>query len=358
MSIPAILYCLLFIFATASGFTHRTARLFEARYALAATSVGKLALFGGGLTATVDIFDSSSNSWSTAKLSQPRSYLTATSVSNLALFASGIGENGYSNMVDIFDLSSNTWRTARLSQARFLLGSASVGQKAFFFGGINNGTSGSFSNVVDIFDDNTKSWSTTTMSNRRVVYNAATSVGDLVLIWGAIENGIPSPVEIYNVKSDLWVTNWNWKQDGTQFCSAATTVGRFAIFAGCYNSSASTDSVHIFDSSSYEWSRATLSQEYDLPAAVSVGNDIVLIGGGNNPRIDMFNLSSNSWSTVPLSETRISMASTSVDHLALFGGGYYASDVVDIYEFPSSSARQLLSAKLPIVCLLLCLVAC
>lgn len=358
MTARAISYCLLLIVATASAFTHSTARLFEARYALAATSVGNLALFGGGLTATVDIFDSSSNSWTTARLSQPRSYLTATSVANFALFAGGITEGGVSNVVDIFDSSSNSWTTAMLSQPRAYLGSTSIGQKAFFIGGAYNVSNGALSNAVDIFDANTKSWSTTTMRNRRVVYSAATSVGDLVLIWGYTENLPNSPVEIYNVKSNLWVTNWNWKQDGTLYCTVATSVGEFAIFAGCQSSSGKTNSVHIFDSSSYEWSKATLSQEYDLPAAVSVGNKIALIGGGSNPQIDMFNLSSNSWSTVPLSETRSSMAATSVGNLALFGGGYYASDVVDIYEFQELSlGMQLSPVNALIVALLLFLIA-
>src|SRR5688500_10668651 len=66
-------------------------------------------------------------------LSQARNYLAATSVGNLALFGGGSG----SNRVDIFDASSNTWRTATLSQARSGLAAASAGNLALFAGGFN-----------------------------------------------------------------------------------------------------------------------------------------------------------------------------------------------------------------------------
>lgn len=53
---------MLFIFATASGFSLRAATLSQARYVLAATSVGNYALFAGGYDGdnpsnVVDIFD-------------------------------------------------------------------------------------------------------------------------------------------------------------------------------------------------------------------------------------------------------------------------------------------------------------
>jgi hypothetical protein len=73
-----------------------TAQLSEGRTILAATSVGSLAMYAGGLSSktsyasrTVDIYDVATGLWSTAQLSVARFGLSATSVQTLALFAGG-----------------------------------------------------------------------------------------------------------------------------------------------------------------------------------------------------------------------------------------------------------------------------
>jgi hypothetical protein len=81
--------------------TWSTARLSVARYSLAATSVGNVAVFAGGQTRdtydgrsdVVDFYNSETGTWTTAQLSVGRSYLAATSVGNVAFFAGGIGSN-------------------------------------------------------------------------------------------------------------------------------------------------------------------------------------------------------------------------------------------------------------------------
>ncbi len=88
----------LFGAAQAQG-TWSTARLSVARCCLAATSLGNVSFFAGGLAGggsftgpsrAVDIYDSGTNTWLTAQLSVARAYLAATSVGNVAIFAGGI----------------------------------------------------------------------------------------------------------------------------------------------------------------------------------------------------------------------------------------------------------------------------
>ncbi len=71
--------------------TWSTARLSVARTQLAATSVGNVAIFAGGLVGpnAVDLYNSASGTWSTAQLSVGRYDLSATSVGNVAIFAGG-----------------------------------------------------------------------------------------------------------------------------------------------------------------------------------------------------------------------------------------------------------------------------
>ncbi len=49
---------------------------------------------GGGRSNAVDLYNSTSGTWSTAQLSVARDGLAATSVGNVAIFAGGLGGNG------------------------------------------------------------------------------------------------------------------------------------------------------------------------------------------------------------------------------------------------------------------------
>jgi hypothetical protein len=72
---------------------------------ITATSVdNRYAFFAGGvLSNVVDIFDSLSGMWNTTTLSQARWYLAATSLGNLAFFGGGLtGGNQPFNVVDKF----------------------------------------------------------------------------------------------------------------------------------------------------------------------------------------------------------------------------------------------------------------
>jgi len=79
-------------------------------------SVGHLALFAGGQyinnppVATVDVYDSLTGLWSTTQLSVPRTSMAATAVGSMAMFAGGVqleGTSGFaSNVVDIYTATS------------------------------------------------------------------------------------------------------------------------------------------------------------------------------------------------------------------------------------------------------------
>jgi hypothetical protein len=89
--------------------------------------------------------------WNTTTLSQARSALAATSLGNLAFFGGG-QTNGKqsSNVVDIFNSTSQTWSNSTLIQARYWLASTLSTNKIFFGGGRNS--SNMYSDAVDIFE--------------------------------------------------------------------------------------------------------------------------------------------------------------------------------------------------------------
>jgi hypothetical protein len=110
-------------------------------------------------------------------LSQPCCSLAATSVGNLVLFGGGLISTGFSNVVDVFNWFTNTWTTATLSETRAELAATSAGNRYALFGG---GYNGSESNVVDIFDSLTRKWSVRRLSQARG-FLAAASLGSLAL---------------------------------------------------------------------------------------------------------------------------------------------------------------------------------
>jgi len=90
------------LYNSASG-TWSTAQLSVARFDPFATSAGNVAIFAGGWvysqhTATVpfnavDLYNSASGTWSTAQLSVARWFLAATSIGSVAIFAGGFAGN-------------------------------------------------------------------------------------------------------------------------------------------------------------------------------------------------------------------------------------------------------------------------
>ena len=326
-----------------------TATLSQARYLLAATSVGNYALFGGGhgggdvggyanVSNAVDIFNGTTGQWTTATLSEARCYFAATSVGHYALFAGGYRQAWVSDRVDIFNASTGQWTTAALSRARDRLAATSVGNFAIFGGGYEGGAT---SNRVDIFNASTGQWTTAALSQARGCL-AATSVGNYALFGG----GFPSTdysnrVDIFNASTGQWTTA---ALSQARYALVATSVGNCALFGGGYGSA--SNRVDIFNGGTGQWTTATLSQTRGWLAASSVGN-YALFGGGSAGdgvycnTVDMFNASTGEWTTATLSQARYALAATSVGNYALFGGGYTGStysntvDIFSLMELPT-----------------------
>ena len=141
------------------------------------------------------------------------------------------------------------------------------------------------------------------------------------------------------------------RQDG-----AATSVGTQALFAGGMKGDGSgLSGVDIYDDSTNTWSTASLSQERFEMGATSVGTKALFAGGGldlmppiASDRVDIYDSASDSWSTASLSSARARLAATSLADQALFAGGtsgFTRSDRVDIYEGGVWSTATLSEAR-------------
>jgi hypothetical protein len=125
---------------------------------------------------------------------------------------------------------------------------------------------------------------------------------------------------------------------------AATSSGELVFFGGGYNSTTwqPSDRVDIYNVTSGSWTTSTLSIPRGELAATSSQN-LVFFGGGccYTDRVDIYNTLNGSWSTATLSQSRCCLAATSVGNLVLFGGGDSstngASNVVDVFDVTNNT---------------------
>lgn len=230
-------------------------------------------------------------------MSQSRSNPSIVSEGNKIVIAGGeLSQGMYSSRVDIYDISTNSWATSELSQARSNIAVVVLDKNIYFAGG-RNGTS-SYSSRIDIYNTVSNTWSTTDIGMVEALLSGA-SAGNKVV-----------------------------------FASGVTA--------------------HIFDASTNSWSTAPLSQRpgegnccqgrVDGIAATVINDQIYFAGGIGSDlhkAIDIYNASTNTWSTSSLIEPKGGVAGIAVNGANFwaggltFGEGYRPSRQVEIRNMTS-----------------------
>lgn len=304
-----------------------------ARNALAATTVGNYALFGGGIYFnTVDAYDKSLTRTTATSLSAARGSLAAVSIGDYALFGGGdSGSTRYSN-VDAYDKSLTRTAATALSAARTLPAATTVGNYALF----NGGYTGTTSTAVDAYDKSLTRTIPTVASVGRY-YHTATNVGNYALFGG----GGPSEMAVVNAYDTFLTRTIPTELSVSRMVLAATSVGGYALFGGGGRSAdtAFYTTVDAYDASLTRTTPVALGVARAGLSAVTLGNYALFGGGGNKSTVlattDAFDEALTRTSTSNLSQSRTKLAAASVGDYALFAGGYNASstayDTVDAY---------------------------
>jgi hypothetical protein len=238
------------------------------------------------MTASVDIYDASTNSWSTATLSQPRNYLAAATVGNKVLFAGGAYWNYYlygSDVVDIYDDSTNKWTTARLSEARHGLTATTSGNKIYFAGGLKGPFLNGVSTRIDVYDNETNSWSTSQLKEGKG-YMAGIAVNDKIY-WGSGINSASGNITTLSNKVEIRDLN---TQTSTFACmipksefNAVVKDDNIVFFTGSseFNAAAEGTRFDIYNTTSNTWFTGVLDQKIIYANVISVNNTIYVAGG-------------------------------------------------------------------------------
>jgi hypothetical protein len=132
------------VYNSASG-TWSTAQLSVARRSLAATSVGSVAIFAGGVTPGnfnfhavclgAAVWVDACGRWCDVCVFEAWGLLFVVFCCAGGCRLMGVTVDSYSNAVDLYNSASGTWSTAQLSEVRFGLAATSVGSVAIFAGG-------------------------------------------------------------------------------------------------------------------------------------------------------------------------------------------------------------------------------
>ncbi len=208
----------------------------------------------------------------------------------------------------------------------------SVGNKILFAGGSR----------VDIYDISNGTWSTaelsiprnhlTTIAAGNKVFFAGGTTGDPYNDFGTQSY---STVDIYDASNNSWsTTHLTQARSGM----AAASVGNKVFFAGGFGPFTIGNTtffgynfytVDIYDLTTNTWSAATLSEAKVGMSAVTFNNKIYFAGGEVNGaysnKIDIYDNASNSWSTSTLSEPKTGIAGIAVADKIYWAGGLKAS---------------------------------
>jgi hypothetical protein len=296
--------------------------------------------------------------WTTTNMTESKSSMGALTTfgSEGYWFFGGVNSDGsMSKRIERYQADTDEWCYDSLSEARAF----PVGIQSGFFviiaGGvnINNGVS---SATVDIFNTQVPGggWSTAQLSVPRFALSAEAADG-LVLFAGGTDvlSGVSYDiVDILHLSTMKWTTS-HLSQPRSAMGSAVGFDGlhHIAVFAGGYDlsSGAVTDRVDLYNFSTQKWSTATLSEPRGFVAATSLYGKVYIAGGMRNDntpsdRVDIFDPETNTWSIASLCVPRAfsgENAATACGKVFFGGGGQLdlntqtwvtSSDVMDIYD--------------------------
>jgi len=226
-----------------------------------------------------------------------------------------------------------------LSLSRTGMTIASAGSKILFAGGDVDGEGYAELARVDIYDVIAQTWSTAELSVPRVNIAAAT-VGNKIFFAGGHTVGqnnwdLFSNVDIYDASTNTWSTAHLSER---RMDLAIGVVGNKVFFAGGLggpgNSPPSNVSkkVDIYDNSTNSWSTAMLSEGRACLSAVTIGNRIYFAGGNKangiytvsctpSNRVDVYDNLTGAWSVTYMNESESYQAATAIGDKIIWAGG-------------------------------------
>jgi N-acetylneuraminic acid mutarotase len=181
---------------------------------------------------------------------------------------------------------------------------------------------------------------------------AVAAAGNKIVFAGGTSEDPPSErygssrVDIFDIANQSWSTA---ELSVPRSSITAISAGNKIFFAGGYAGELGDleyyySTVDIYDVSTNSWSVANLSEPRIGMAAATVGNKVYFAGGYNNGscsnKVDIYDISSGTWSLTALSESKAGISAVSHQNKIYFAGGsngIFFSNRIDIYDNASNS---------------------
>jgi hypothetical protein len=282
----------------------------------------------------VDIYDINNNTWSSKDLDEDptwRADMGIAAVNNKIFLAGGgfWGDDIYTNRVDIYEPATGTWSVASLSEARSAAAGVSTGNKVLFAGGYTGGYTNNGSNywssAVDIYDNTTDTWTSATLSEPRG-YVAAVAAGSKIYFAGGQKNDgqvkLSDKIDEYDLLTNSWSSSTLHEPLSGM---AAISAGNKVFFAGGRSNSGESGTVEILDVATGASSFDCIIPRAGLKAVLKDDNIVFFTGTGSDQRngthFEMYNLSTETWSTAVLDISITRAAIISVNNVIYVAGG-------------------------------------
>jgi hypothetical protein len=168
-----------------------------------------------------------------------------------------------------------------------------------------------------------------------------------------------SRVDIYDIATGSWSTA---ELSVPRWQIATIAAGNKVFFAGggYYDDSdngSSYNTVDIFDITTNQWSTGSLTGRRHNVAAATVGNKVFFAGGRTDDyldsvsnKVDIYDLATNAWSTANMSEGKDALTAVAANNKVYFAGGitgwkplannffdYIVSNRIDVYDNATDS---------------------
>jgi hypothetical protein len=284
------------LYDSSSGTWSLTGDLNIARYLHTATLLPNgMVLVAGGrdssviASASAELYDPASGTWTvTGNLNTARAGHTATLLPNgLVLVAGGVdGTNNLTASAELYDSSSGTWTvTGSLNTARDLHTATLLPNGLVLVaGGVGDRENPSAS--AELYDSSRGTWSLTGDLNiARYLHTATLLPNGMVLVAGGEDSNFSTSAsaELYDPTGGTWTVTGSLNT--ARYLDTATLLpnGTVLVAGGFDSSSNPTASAELYDSSSGTWSlTGDLNIARYLHTATLLPNGMVLVAGGRD----------------------------------------------------------------------------
>lgn len=222
---------------------------------------------------------------------------------------------------------------------------ASWGSKMVIAGGMNY-SNFTFNDSAYVYDTVSRKWSNFKLSAPHAYGIAVACKGKIFLAGGYDSNSrsysVTAAVDIYDVSTGQWTTA---QLSNARAFLAAAAAENTVMFAGGAASSPGdiynmpSSAIDIYDMSTNQWSTGNLSVPRIFVAGAAAGTKIVFAGGttnaGTSNVVDIYDVTTKLWITANLSVSRSQLDAAAAGNKILFVGGRtddQLSTAVDIYD--------------------------